>query len=509
MKNLLILLLILISTPTFSQKGQIVIKIEDVDQVPIVEKELKSVKLNLKSADAILTRTFGKYQLSEFRQLYPSSKRPELLKYYILETEGSKELVTEMKEKLSDKFSNVREYQQPQTLYVPNDLGYQIQSGCDSQRDVGLSYLQLINAPEAWEITKGDSNVIIGIIDNHLLVDHEDLIGKIFKVYDENIRSSFFLKPDHGTMVAGIIASNTDNNKGISSIGFNCRIAKTSANKNDLLLMAQEGIKVINISQDWGPWNEADSILMEELTDDYNVTIVAAAGNSNCTKYTYPASYNNVISVTSVGHEFDRGTTCNGRQFNWKDCHEKYLNIPENESCTHTHNDKVDICAPGYNILTTCHPASYANGFKEPTGQVYSIEDGTSFAAPIVSGVCALMYSINPHLTPTEVKNILQKTAANIYSIPENAAYSGQLGAGRVDAYKAVAEAGTIWLTGQQDSKKISAGYCFNLKNVTVSKNSDVTLKARKLVEISGAFEVPLGSTFEIKIEPLAVTTGQ
>ena len=509
MKNILILLMILISIPTFSQKGQIVFKIEDVNQVPFVENEFKSNKLNLKSANTILTHTIGKYQLYEFRQLYPSSKRPELLKYFVLEAEGYKELMKDLKEKHSDKFSHVVEYQQPQALYVPNDLGYQIQNGCDSLRDVGLSYLKLINAPEAWEITKGDSNVIIGIIDNHLSVDHEDLRGKIFKVYDENIRSSFSLKPDHGTMVAGVLASNTDNNKGIASVGFNCRMAKTSTNKNDLLLMAQDGIKVINISQDWGPWNEADSILMEELTDDYKVTIVAAAGNTNYTKCTYPASYNNVISVTSVGHEFDRGTTCNGRQFNWKDCHEKYLNIPENESYTHTHNDKVDICAPGYNILTTCHPASYLNGSKEPTGQVYSIEDGTSFAAPIVSGVCALMYSVNPHLTHTEVKNILQRTAADIYSIPENAEFTGQLGAGRVDACKAVAEAGTTWLTGQQDSKKISAGYCFNLKNVTVSKNSDVTLKARKLVEISGFFEVPAGSIFEIEIDPLAVTAGQ
>lgn len=509
MKNILILLLILVGLPTFSQKGQIVFKIEDVNQVPIVEKEFNSNKLNLKSADVLLTQTFRKSQLYEFRQLYPSSNRPELLKYFVLEAEGYQELIKELKEKHSDRFSHISEFQEPRSLYVPNDYSFCTRFGCDAIRDVGLSYLSLINAPEAWEITKGDSNVIIGIIDNHLLVDHEDFIGKIFKVYDENIRSSFYLKPDHGTMVAGIIASNTDNNKGISSVGFNCRMAKTSANKNDLLLMAQDGIKVINISQDWGPWNEADSILMEELTDDYKVTVVAAAGNTNCTKYTYPASYNNVISVTSVGHEFDRGTTCNGRQFNWKDCHKKYLNIPENESWTHTHNDKVDICAPGYNILTTCHPATYLNGLKEPTGQVYSIEDGTSFAAPIVAGVCALMYSVNLGLTPPEVKRMIQRTAADIYSIPENAEYVGLLGAGRIDAYKAVKEAGTTYLRGEQNSKAISAGYGFNLNDVTINARANVTLKARKLVEIVGAFEVPLGSTFEIMIDPSAVSNGQ
>lgn len=506
MKTILIMLLLLISFSTFSQMGQLVFKIEDKNQVPEVTKELKSNNLRLKSGNTRLTNTFDKYNLTEFRQLYPSSKRPELLKYYILETEGYQELLKELKEKHSDKFSHASEYQEPRSLYVPNDYGFCTFSGCDGIRNVGLSYLELINAPGAWEITKGDPNVIIGIIDNHVLISHEDLEGKIVKVYDKNIRSSYTNCPDHGTMVAGIIASNTNNNKGISSVGFNCRMAKTSANKNDLILMAQEGIRVINISQDWGPGNEADSILIQELTEDYKVTVVAAAGNTNSTDYVYPASYDNVISVTSVGHEFDKGTTYNDRQFNWKDCHKKYLNIAGNESCIHTHNDKVDICAPGYTILTTCHPATYVNGLKEPTGQLYSIENGTSFAAPLVTGVCALMYSVNPGLTPREVKSIIQRTAADIYSIPENAEYLGLLGAGRIDAYKAVKEAGTTYLRGGQNSKTISAGFGFNLNDVTINARANVTLKARKLVEIIGTFEVPLGSTFEIMIDPSAVS---
>lgn len=509
MKNLFSGLICLISITVFSQTGQIIFKVEDANQILVIDKDLKSTKLKIKSADAKITDTFGKYNLIEFRQLYPSSKRPELLKYYILETEDHKELLKELIKEHSAKFSKIYEFHEPQTLYIPNDYGFCTINGCDSLRNVGLSYLELINAPQAWEITHGDSKVIIGMIDNHLMVDHEDLAGKIYKVYDKNIRSSFALNQDHGTMVAGILGANTNNNKGISSIGFNCRIAKTSSNKNDLLLMAKEGIKVINISQDWGPANEADSLLLTELTEDYKVTIVAAAGNTNCTKYTYPASYDNVISVTSVGHEFNCGTTCHGRQFNWKDCHKKYINIPENIIYTHTHNDKVDICAPGYNILTTCHPASYVNGLKEPSGQLYSIEDGTSFASPIIAGICALMYSINPGLSPMEVKKILQMTAADIYVIPENAEYVGLLGAGRVDAYQAVKAAGTTLLTGLQSSKTISAGYGVNLDHATINSDSNVLLKARKVVEISGTFDVPLGSAFEIQIDPLAVTLGQ
>jgi subtilisin family serine protease len=307
-------------------------------------------------------------------------------------------------------------------------------------------------------------------------------------------------------MVAGVLAAHTNNGKGISSIGYNCRIAKTSTNKNDLLRMAQDGVKVINISQDWGAANEVDSLLIAELVEDYGVTIVAAAGNENCAKYTYPASYENVISVTSVGHEFARGTTCNGRQFDWKDCHKKYINVPENEYCTHAHNNKVDLCAPGYNIATACHPASYVNGLKEPTGQLFALVDGSSFASPIVAGVCALMLSINPELNPAEIRSILQETAANIDTIPQNAEFAGELGAGRIDAYAAVKKAGTKQLSGELASAGITAGYGFMLKNVAVNKNSTVILKARKQIEILEDFEVSSGSTFSVEIDPQART---
>ena len=95
-------------------------------------------------------------------------------------------------------------------------------------------------------------------------------------------------------------------------------------------------------------------------------------------------------------------------------------------------------------MLTLCHPETYLNGFSKPTGRLYSIENGSSFAAAIVSGVCALMYSVNPALTPLEVEDIIKSTAADIYSIPENTEYKGLLGAGRIDAYKAVKKAADL-----------------------------------------------------------------
>jgi hypothetical protein len=119
------------------------------------------------------------------------------------------------------------------------------------------------------------------------------------------------------------------------------------------------------------------------------------------------------------------------------------------------------------------------------------------------------MYSINPGITPTEVEYIIESTAVNIYSIPENYEYIGKLGAGRIDAFEAVKEAGTTYLTGLQNTKSISAGFGFKLNNVTINNSSNVVLTARKEVEINGTFEMPLGATFEIAIDPNAVTNGE
>lgn len=507
MKNIIILLLFLTPISGYAQKGKLVIRIDNKDYIPKVEKEIAGNKLKIKSDIAEIQETFANYNIYMFELLFPSAKRESLLKYYILEADRHKELMNEIQKKHEEKIPYIHEYFEPIPLSEPNDYDFAIQYCTDGCRDVGLSYLGLINAPDAWDITTGDPDVIIGIYDSHLYASHEDLTNKIFNIYGDNTRDNFAVSKDHGTYVAGIASAKTNNNTGISSIAYNCRLAKASWSKNYLLDMANDGIKVINISQNWGTYSTADQELMESLTEDYDITVIAAAGNTNSEDYFYPASYDNVISVTSVGHEFERGTTFNGRKFNWKDVHKKYID-PNLTSYTNTHNDKVDICAPGYNILTFCHPGTYVDGLGNPTGQIYHIIDGTSFAAPLVAGVSALMYSINPGITPLEVKNIIKSTAVDIYSIPENYEFIGKLGAGRIDAFEAVKEAGTTYLTGFQSTKSISAGYGFKLNDITINDNADVILTARKEVVINGTFEMPVGSTFEISIDPNAVTDG-
>jgi hypothetical protein len=102
--------------------------------------------------------------------------------------------------------------------------------------------------------------------------------------------------------------------------------------------------------------------------------------------------------------------------------HERTIGNP---STTHQHNLKVDISAPGYDVMLSTAPGQYVTG------------NGTSFASPFVSGTVALMFSVNPCLTPDQVEYILKQTAdSTIYNVNQN--YIGLLGEGKLNSYEAV-----------------------------------------------------------------------
>jgi serine protease len=134
----------------------------------------------------------------------------------------------------------------------------------------------------------------------------------------------------------------------------------------------------------------------------------------------------------------------------------------------------------------------------------YGCTTGTSHATPIVAGVCALMKSINPCLTPAQAQSIIKATAD---PIADAYLYPGQLGAGRINAFEAVKLAGTksYQNTTLYGNRVVSAGFGINLNSITIASNSNIKLTARKEVDINGTFYVPLGSSFEITIDSNAV----
>jgi hypothetical protein len=301
--------------------------------------------------------------------------------------------------------------------------------------------LDLIHAKEAWDLTTGNSNITIAISDQNYFVDHEELTGKITN-YDATNTSN----RTHGTAVAILAAGNTNNQIGKSAIGFNSSLALYRMNYNEMLIASYAGAKIINLS--WTSGCSFSQYTQDAINEAYEngSFIIAAAGNGTTCggpeNLVYPAAYDNVFAVTSVGPNNN---------------HERTIG---NAATTHQHNEKVDLSAPGYDVAI-----STMNGF-------YSTGNGTSYAAPQVAGTVALMLAENPCLTNLEIEEILKNSAEKIDYL--NPSYTGRIGAGRLDAAAAVGMSKTIIASIDQVT-------CFGLSDGAI----DLTINSQNVNKIS------------------------
>lgn len=265
--------------------------------------------------------------------------------------------------------------------------------------------LDLINAEGAWDYTHGDTSINVAISDQNYFIGHEELIGKVMHYDASNTTSQ-----THGTAVACIAAGNTNNGIGLSSIGYDLKLGLYQMSYNDVIEASNAGARVINLS--WTSGCQENQYLQGVINSVYDngTFIVAAAGNgSTCggpENLVYPAAYENVFSVTSIGAN---------------DNHEQTIGDP---TSTHQHNSTVDLSAPGYNVPITAAPGWYLNG------------SGTSYAAPFVTGTVGLMLSVNPCLSNLEIETYLKQSSTDIDSLNPNCA--GLIGAGRLNAARAV-----------------------------------------------------------------------
>ena len=348
-----------------------------------------------------LTKAFN---LTTPIQALRASRNPELQKVY--EVQGDCELA-DFKSACSifgGKIYSIERGPSYTPLFAPNDLNFQ----------AGISdyALTLINAPQAWDLTQGNDSVVIAISDQNFEVLHQDLEGKYIHYDASNTATT-----THGTAVAITAAGKTNNGYGLSSIGFNTSLALYKMNFNEVLAASYAGADVINISWTSGCfYSQLEQDVIDEVSANGSF-IVAAAGNGNTCglpdALVYPASYNHVFSVTSVGPS---------------DNHEQWIGDP---TSTHNHNDSVDLAAPGYDVAVS------------PASGWYLNMNGTSFAAAYVSGTVALMLSANKCISNLQIEQILKNTAAPLNTL--NPTYVGKLGSGRLDAFQAVLAASTTW----------------------------------------------------------------
>ncbi|WP_181306842.1 S8/S53 family peptidase [Rufibacter sp. XAAS-G3-1] len=317
-------------------------------------------------------------------------------------------------------------------LHVPNDPQADSASG-------GQNYLKKANAFQAWDVTKGDSTVVIGILDTGVRLTHEDLKNNLKYNYADpidgtdndgdgfidNFRGWDLADDDndptadangHGTHVTGIASAQANNGLGITGLGYNAKFlpVKVFASKatgsfrgyEAIVYAADHGCKVINLS--WGGASfpsafEQDVINYAVL--DKDVVIVAAAGNTNDELDFYPATYQNVVSVAALDANDVKGGS-------------------------HTYSHNIDLGAQGVGVYSTTNGSdnSYVSG------------TGSSYASPQVAGAAALLRSHFPKLTARQIAERLRTTADDIYSLPGNADYLEKLGKGRLNVYRALTE---------------------------------------------------------------------
>ena len=391
--------------------------------------------LTLSFANSDLKNILNSKTIYKFEKPFPNLNSAFLDLVYLItidDTESTTDITSRNEvqylELIEDDIQLTEDFSQPYAI-VPNDYIDVLLGGRNTALD-------LIKAPLAWTIATGE-NVLVGVADTKVDLNHFDM--PVIQEINQPITNT----DKHGTGVVGMIAAKTNNGLGIASLAHNASIvsAPRLGYQAVYALSQTPGVKVINCS--WRS-NCSYSQTLDELyaaIADIGILVVASAANgpnsnSSCGDghgYAYPASYNSTLSVTSVGERVPIGVVDDGvpgETMSWIDVHRFRPDIPGNTS-SHTHNDKVDVCAPGINtLILTDEYDVYPDGYRRGIG--------TSISAPIVSALGALIFSVNPNLTAYQVKDIIKSTADDIYYIPYNQPYIGQLGTGRINAYRAV-----------------------------------------------------------------------
>ena len=459
MKKIFFYSLLFFSTLGLAQQNaNFYLEFSDLSFVPSVNSKSDGT-LTLTTSNSQINDIYKKYSIYKFERIAPNAISVNLQKTYMIECNDI-QLMNDLHSDYPNIYVMVEKIDRPLDggiLFTPNDYTL-LEASLGS--DYAQNYLDAINAQGAWDITHGSPNVKIGIADTGFQLLHEELVNKNAIVVGAN--TGVYPSNWHGTDVTGLAAGETNNNKGISSIGFNSGLVVTIGLWEMALIdLVDNGAKVVNgswysgINDRGGVLNITNQNIVSDLVNQ-DVVVVIAAGNgpysgytpstmnaeSYSSRYYYPASYQNVISVSTVGDKNIPNTTAVAFD-NWLNIHK--IHTPPNSyyagtstpiietEVFHQHNDSVDIVVPAYRLPLI---GAWANSDYWAIGE--DSLSGTSFSAPIVCGTVGLMFAVNYCLKPKEVESILKLTAVNIENLPENIEFHGKLGGGSLNAFKAV-----------------------------------------------------------------------
>lgn len=372
------------------------------------------------------------------------------------------------------------EYAEPRyvhrLLFTPNDP------------NTGQQYhLTRIQAYAGWDISQGDTNVVIGIVDTGSDLDHPDLEPNLKYNYNdpingidddndgytdnwrgwdlgENDNNATVNVNNHGSHVTGCAAGATNNGIGAAAPGFNCKfMAVKISNASGSLTKGYEGIayaadmgcQIINLSWGGAGGGSFGQNIIDYATFNKNSLVVAAAGNDGNETVFFPASYNNVLSVASTTNTDAKSSFSNFGAF-------------------------VDVCSPGSNI------------YAAMSNNTYNVMSGTSMASPVAAGAAAVVKAHYPSYSALQVGEQLRVTCDNIYGIGNNGTtYNNKLGKGRINMYRALTETSPS----------------VRMKNMLITDNNDNTFVAGDTLRISGDIINYLAATTNLDLTLTSTST--
>ncbi len=373
---------------------------------------------------------------------------------------------------------NIFEFVEPKYIptisFTPNDA------------DIAQQWhLTNIAAYTGWDISKGDTNVVIGIVDTGTEPTHADLKENIkhnyadpingidddndgyidnFSGWDlgESDNDPTWKLAGHGVHVCGLAAASTNNAIGIAGVAYKCKFLPVKiSDASGALTMSYEGIvyaadhacAIINCSWGSNGGGQYGQTIIDYATINKDALVVAAAGNSHVETEFYPAAYNYVIAVANTSNDDTKYSSSN-------------------------YGHWIDVSAPGANLYST-----YVNGS-------YTTMSGTSMAAPCASGVAAMIKAYFPSYNAFQVGEQLKISCDDISSI--NTSYIGKLGTGRINLYKALTQTGSPSVV---------------MTSRTVTDNNDDVFIAGDTLNVYGDFTNYLSPTSSALTATLSTTS--
>jgi subtilisin family serine protease len=398
-----------------------------------------------------------------------------------------------------DESYNYVELNYSATLLSASDFTVLIPSSQDDL-SVRQQYLQQAKVDQAWSYSHGSSEVIVAIIDDGVYTGHPDLASNMWINFKEvegngkdddnngfvddrwgwdfiNNSQNMTTLGTHGTMVAGIIGAESNNNTGITGINWNVKLmpiiacnesgCNNDAVKKGIKYAVDNGADIINLSLGGDVFNYTtgfDDII--KYAFDRNVLIVAAAGNGDL-----EGGIGRNLGITKVSPVCNDGGQNMVLGVGAIDVNNRLTTWSNYGGC-------VDIYAPGENIVSTAVPAySTLSGF-------YDSEDGTSFSTPIISGIAALIKAKYPNIKNTAIRD----------RIINNSDY--QNGLRIVNAYKAISQS-------FGDNEKFSNTQNTDTSNIpsTIISNNTIEQEKSLLTTIDNQLSIRMKGRILLQVE--------